>query len=194
MSSADALQALLDRQQITDLIYRYCRAVDRLDIPLGHSLWHADGSADYGAGIYQGPGRGVIDHICAQHRHALAHSHQVSNILIELDGERATSESYVIATLRVARGDALQQIMVWTRYLDRWSRRDGRWGLDHRIAVRDFDERREVNALSQDERVRRDAGDPSYAVLAALREVDGALQAMNTAAAPVRTAVDPRRP
>ncbi|MFA5939518.1 MAG: nuclear transport factor 2 family protein [Sinimarinibacterium sp.] len=165
----ESLQALLDRQQITELIYRYCRAVDRLDVPLGHSIWHEDATADYGAAVYQGPGRGVIDLVCAQHRHALNHSHQVTNVLIEVDGDRAASESYLIATLRLQRDDKLQQIMVWTRYVDRWSRRQGRWGLDHRIALRDFDEIREVRALSQDERSRRDRQDPSYAVLAGLR-------------------------
>jgi hypothetical protein len=37
------LQALSARQAITELSYRYCRSVDRLDIPLGHSIWHDDG-------------------------------------------------------------------------------------------------------------------------------------------------------
>lgn len=154
-----------DREAIRELIYRYCRSVDRLDVALGHSIWHEDATADYGAAVYQGPGRGVIDHVCAQHRHALNHSHQVSNILIELNGDRAGSESYVTATLRLERAGKLQQIMVWSRYVDRWSRRDGRWGLDHRIALRDFDEIREVVAMSADERGRRDGGDPSYTVL-----------------------------
>lgn len=57
--------ALADRQAITDLIYRYCRSVDRLDIPLGYSIWHDAATADYGADVYQGDGRGAIDHICA---------------------------------------------------------------------------------------------------------------------------------
>src|SRR5580698_753031 len=144
MSSQDSQQNRADREVITDLIYRYCRSVDRLDIPLGHSIWHDDAVADYGADVYQGNGRGVIDHICAQHLHTLHHSHQVSNILIELDGERAASESYVTASLRVRRGAKLMQMTVWSRYIDRWSRREGRWALDHRLTVRDFDEIREV--------------------------------------------------
>lgn len=154
-----------DRQAITELIYRYCRSVDRLDVALGHSIWHPDGRADYGEAVYQGNGRGVIDHICAQHRHTLAHSHQVSNIIIDLDGDRAGSESYVTATLRVRRGEQLKQITVWGRYIDQWSRRDGRWGLDSRISARDFDEIRDVTAMSEHDIGRRDRSDPSYAVL-----------------------------
>ena len=165
MAELERLQALVDRQQISELIYRYCRSVDRLDVPLGHSIWHEDGVADYGADVYRGDGRGVIDHICAQHRQLLHHSHQVTNLLIDLDGDRAGSEAYVMACLRMRRGDKLVQMAVWGRYVDRWSRRDGRWGLDHRLAIRDFDEVREVMPLQEHDLARRDHGDPSYRVI-----------------------------
>jgi hypothetical protein len=162
---ADLLQELTDRQAITDHIHRYCRAVDRLDVALGHSIWHDDGIADYGPTVYQGDGRGVIDLICKQHRHTLHHSHQVTNILIALDGDRAGSESYAIAALRMRRDGALKQVTVWTRYIDQWSKRDSRWGLDKRIAIRDFDEIRDVVVLAEHDVGRRDRSDPSYTVL-----------------------------
>ena len=162
---SDALQAVADRLAITDLIYRYCRSVDRLDIPLGHSIWHDDSYADYGADVYQGDGRGVIDLICAQHLKTLAHLHLVTNILIELDGDRASSESCHFATLRIAAGEGFRQISVWGRYLDSWSRRDGRWGIDRRHTVRDFDEIRDVTPLQHHDVGRRDRSDPSYAIL-----------------------------
>jgi hypothetical protein len=160
-----AFKALADRQAITDLIYRYCRSVDRLDVALGHSIWHDNGVADYGADVYQGDGRGSIDHICAQHLHTLHHSHQVSNILIDLDGDVAGSEAYVTASLRTRRGAQLMQMTIWGRYVDRWSRRNGSWGLDHRLTVRDFDEIREVAPLHHHDTGRRDRSDPSYVVL-----------------------------
>lgn len=165
MNTQDRLAALADRQAIVDLIYRYCRAVDRLDVELGYSIWHEDGIADYDHGFYRGPGKGVIDLICAQHRQLLHHSHQVSNILVELDGDRASSESYVTASLRTMKAERLVQITVWGRYLDQWSRRNGRWGLDKRVSVRDFDEVREVTELKRYEAARRDRNDPSYLIL-----------------------------
>lgn len=165
MTGAETCRALADRQAITDLIYRYCRAVDRLDIPLGHSIWHEDGVADYGAAVYQGPGKGVIDLICAQHRQTLNHSHQVTNILIDLDGDRAASESYVTASLRIMHGEQLKQLSVWGRYIDSWSRRGGHWGLDKRLSIRDFDEMRDVAEMVRHETGKRDRTDPSYAVL-----------------------------
>jgi hypothetical protein len=165
VTDESGFNALADRLAITDLIYRYCRAVDRLDIPLGHSIWHDDAMADYGADFYQGKGRGAIDHICAQHRRTLHHSHQVSNILIELDLDRAGSEAYAIASLRAYRDEKLFQMTIWGRYVDRWSRRNGRWGLDHRLAIRDFDEIREVTPLQHHDVARRDRSDPSYGAL-----------------------------
>lgn len=155
-----------DRQSITDLIHVYCRSVDRIDVPLGHSIWHDDATADYGAAYYQGPGKGVIDRICADHAGLLGHSHQIGNILIRLDGDRAGSEAYCTATLRMQRGEALMQISVWSRYVDRWSYRHGRWGLDHRMAIRDFDEVRDVRAMSHGTMGRRDRDDPSYTLFA----------------------------
>jgi hypothetical protein len=107
----------------------------------------------------------VIDHICAQHQHALHHSHQVSNIIIELEGDRAGSESYVTTTLRVQRGEQLTQIIVWGRYVDQWSRRSARWGLDKRVSILDFDEIRDVTTMYEHDTARRDRSDPSYAVL-----------------------------
>jgi hypothetical protein len=165
MSDKDMLRALADRQVITDLIYRYCRAVDRIDHELGYTLWHEDSVADYGEGVYHGSGRGFIDFVCAQHRRTLGHSHQVTNIIIELDGDRAGSEAYVTANLRVEQGGQLRQISVWGRYLDQWSRRNGRWAIDRRISIQDFDEVRPVIAQAQHDRGRRDHSDPSYAVL-----------------------------
>lgn len=164
MTDLALLQQVADRQAITDVIYRYCRAVDRIDPELGYSIWNEDAVADYGA-IYQGDGRGVIDLICSQHQHLLYHSHQVSNILIELDGDTAGSEAYVTANLRLQAGKQLKQISIWARYIDQWSRRNGRWGIDKRTVIVDFDEIRDATAMGQASAGHRDRTDPSYIAL-----------------------------
>jgi hypothetical protein len=164
MNNAMTMQTLADRQAITDLIYRYCRAVDRIDPELGYTIWHEDAEADYGESIYRGSGRGFIDFVCAQHRRAVCHSHQISNVIIDLDGDRAGSESYVTANVRFAAGAVLKQVTVSGRYIDRWSRREGRWGIDKRIYVLDFEEIRDVPADNRGTG-RRDRNDPSYGVL-----------------------------
>jgi hypothetical protein len=159
------IDPVADRQAITDQIYRYCRAMDRIDRELGYSIWHADGMADYGPGLFMGSGRDFVDRVCIQHGHMLNHSHQVTNIIIELDGITAASEAYVTATLRVEREGKLTQMMVWSRYVDRWSKRDGRWGIDQRLCIIDMDESREVTPIRTSTIGTRDRDDPSYAVL-----------------------------
>ena len=162
----DPIQDVIDKQAITELIYTYCRAVDRLDIALGHSIWHEDGYADYGADYYQGPGRGVIDTICEHHLGLASHSHQVSNILINLDGDDAGSESYVTGSMQMERDGKTMQIGVWGRYLDRWQRRAGKWGLLHRVVTFDHQEVREVQTMpGHGIASARSGDDPSYAVL-----------------------------
>jgi SnoaL-like domain len=157
---------MTEREAITDLIYRYCRAMDRIDRAQGYAIWHPDGTADYGEAVYQGSGRGFVDQACEQHAALMRHSHQVTNIILEVDGDRAGSESYYTTALRLIRDNTTQEIRVWGRYIDTWSKRDGRWGIDHRIAIRDFDDIRTVTPMSDDARSRRNHDDPSYGVLA----------------------------
>lgn len=155
---------LADHQAITDQIYSYCRAMDRIDHQLGYSIWHEGGTALYGP-MFSGTGRGFIDWVCEQHSGMLSHSHQVSNILIRLDGDKAGSESYVTAALRLRLEGKLMQMTARGRYIDRWSRRDGRWAIDHRIYMHDFDEMREITTTLTEGWGRRDLQDSSYEVL-----------------------------
>jgi hypothetical protein len=154
---------LADMLAIQRQIYNYCRSVDRLDVPLGHGVFHADSHADFPS--YQGTGRGWIDAVCVAHLDFLHHSHQVTNVLIDVEDDTAGSEAYVIANLRQQQGDRLINRMFSARYIDRWSKRDGRWAIDRRTCVVDFSEERDVTALGNDSRSARDGTDPSYSVL-----------------------------
>ena len=156
------IQKLVDKSDITDNLYRYCRCVDRLDPELGYSIWSSNSVADYGE-FYQGNGPGVIDLICSQHKQLLTHSHQMSNILLEVQGDTAASESYVTATLRMNKNKQIMQMTVWSRYIDSWINEHGRWLLSKRIAIRDLDEIRPVTPITQKYGGARDSSDPSYA-------------------------------
>ena len=156
-----------DKLAIMEQIYRYCRSVDRLDVPLGHSVFHEDSYADFS--VYKGPGRGWIDWVCEEHRKFLHHSHQVTNIVLEVAGDRAGSESYVTATLRARHDGKVMQRQFWARYVDQWSRRDGHWAIDRRECVIDFASTCEVTPLGEHERARRDHGDPSYEALESVK-------------------------
>lgn len=136
-----------------------------MDRDLGYAIWHEDATVDYGADVYRGTGRGVIDFVCEAHKGTLARTHRVTNIVIDLRGDAAVSEAYVVATLRVMRDGKVHQITSHGRYLDRWAWRDARWGIVHRAVVIDFDEIREVTPIRATSPARRDRSDPSYAAL-----------------------------
>ena len=153
-----------DRQAIADQIFNYARAMDRIDHALGYAVWHAEGTADYGA-LFSGSGRSFVDWVCATHATMIGHVHRVSNLLIKLDENRAASEAYVHATLRFEQDGVVRQASAWGRYLDRWSRREGLWAIDHRIYVQDLDEVRDAGPQLVGGWGRRDSTDPSYAVL-----------------------------
>jgi hypothetical protein len=124
--------------EITEVIHRYCRAVDRMDRELASTLFHEGATADYGP-TYSGSAEGLIDNLWKNHAKLLGHSHQVTNILIEVDGDRAGSEAYAFGTLWDAAPDGpLVVLTAFGRYLDRWSRREGVWAIDHRRFVYDL--------------------------------------------------------
>lgn len=164
MATSTFADHVADRQAITDKLYRYCRSVDRLDAACGHSVFHEDSYADFSP-TYKGIGRGWIDFICEGHKAFLHHSHQVTNVIIEIDGDRAGSESYVTAKLQSRDGDKIIQRDICARYVDTWSKRGGEWAIDRRDCIVDFDAVFEVTAGNADSRARRDTSDPSYAVL-----------------------------
>ncbi len=157
------IEAMLAKHAISEQIYRYCRAMDRADIPLGYSIWHEDGTADYGPN-YVGTGRGFIDWAKDFHfANAERHSHQVSNILIRLNGDdSADSESYFTATLRMKREEGPVDIVISGRYLDRWEKRAGHWAITHRQCLGDLQHSGVLtNGLTVGGGT-RDTNDPSY--------------------------------
>ena len=159
------LESLLAKQAISEQIYNYCRAMDRIDHELGYQIWHPDGLADYGD-IYQGTGAGFIDFVCQAHIPMVAHSHQISNILIRLDGDKAASESYVTAVLHYRIDGQLMQQLTKGRYLDQWSCRNGRWAIDKRQYIHDLDDLRVVeNQYNPVSTGSRDRSDPSYQLI-----------------------------
>ncbi|MFT3864977.1 MAG: nuclear transport factor 2 family protein [Solirubrobacterales bacterium] len=163
--SATALEELLAREAIRAQLHNYCRAMDRRDDALARAVWHEDGTADYGAEVFQGRGRDFVDQVSRNHLRRAAHSHQIATIGIEVDGERAASEAYATVRLVTEGADGVTEERYVGRYLDRWSRREGRWAIDHRRWVLDFGEldRPVATPLAGDGA--RDPGDPSYAVL-----------------------------
>ncbi len=158
---------LFAKQEITEILYRYCRAMDRMDKPLALSIWHPGATVDYGS-TYKGDVPGFIEAAWAIHSSMICHSHQITNILIatDLEANQAQSEAYAIAALRYTdEKDQTVQLTVRVRYLDRLSMKNGQWAIDHRLVVHDFSDVCVVEDSSVPAEGRRDGEDPSYLFL-----------------------------
>lgn len=129
-----AIQALLDKDAIRDVILRYARGIDRHDAGLMASAYHPDATDDHGA--YVGDAAGFIAYANEVHSaDFVAHQHHMTNCLIDLDGDRARGETYYLAVLRTNGGGLMA---VGGRYLDQFERRDGGWAISDRTTLVDW--------------------------------------------------------
>ncbi len=131
------LQALLDKQEISELIYQYCNAADRHDHALMRSLYHEDAIDDHGS-FFNGLAMDFIDQLPAIQEPMLILQHNITNLQIRLDGDYAEAEVYVIAFHQVKTDEGAQDLIIGGRYFDKYERRDGRWKFSHKSVVADW--------------------------------------------------------
>lgn len=141
---------LADRAQIQDVMHRWCRAVDRLDVAAMPALFHPDLYDNHGA--FNGGLEGLMAWISERHKTITFSLHQVSNMLIEFAGpDLALVETTFVAIQRYSpeareslaqtSGGKLGQpgmatdVMGTGRYVDRFERRDGSWKIARRTVV-----------------------------------------------------------
>ena len=128
---APEIQRLLDRQAIVDCLHRYSRGLDRHDEELLASAFHEDAIDHHGD--FLGPPSEFVPWANAGHEAGwLSHTHFLDPGTIEIDGDVAHSECYVLWVLR--RKDETGVDFGGGRYIDRFERRSGEW----RIAAREL--------------------------------------------------------
>ncbi len=178
-----SIEILLAKQAITENLLRYCRAMDRMDDELGRSCYHAD-SVDQHSLMYSGPGHGWIDWVHAFHEPMDVTRHTISNVLIEVDGQQAWSESYWTLQLRFTSASGPADFIGGGRWLDHHVKADGAWAIKHRRTTNDWDRVELVRGTAADFEggpaleidmsipafiATRDRSDPSYDFLAGRR-------------------------
>lgn len=93
----EQVQKLVDRGEITDLISRLGLLLDEKDFDSARSVFTEDVSAKFPAGHIQG-----VDDLAESGRQNIgpfaAVQHVITNLLIALDGNRATARANLIAT------------------------------------------------------------------------------------------------
>ena len=137
MTEQAAMAEAVAKLAITDVIHRYARALDRMDRQAALSCWHNGGTDDH-APLYSGSAIGFIEWLWPVHAAMEVTRHVITNIMIEVEGDRAGSESYWTVTLRVPHEDSRYDIMGQGRYVDTWERIDGVWAIRHRQSLSDW--------------------------------------------------------
>jgi hypothetical protein len=124
------------REDVGDVVLRYARGVDRRDWELVRACF-ADEAMVEGS-RFSGP----IDEYLAILRPGVeafpTTMHFMGNQLAEIDGDRASTETYAIAHHFADAEGRDERIVMGVRYLDDLERRDGRWVIVHRRAISDW--------------------------------------------------------
>lgn len=126
------IRELIDKQEIHEILIRYCRGADRGDPDLIAAAYH-DGAIEDHGGTFKGPASEYVDMLRRVFPKAPRMTHATTNVLIELDGDRARVESYILTFSRLEGEDGGSfDSLTTSRVVDRFERRDGRWGIAHR--------------------------------------------------------------
>jgi hypothetical protein len=126
-----AIQALLDKQEITEVLMRYSRAVDRGDVDLLRECYHTDAAEDHG-GTFAGSAADYIAKIAPMLPRGGVLTHAVSNVLIELHGDAARVEAYITTFARLKKEGEKFDTLTLARTLDRFECRDQVWRIASR--------------------------------------------------------------
>jgi hypothetical protein len=132
---------LIDKQAIAELLYRYCRGCDRADEATLRSCFHADSRHRHGG--FDGTSADFATLAMKIIRGVKRTKHLLTNVLIELKGDEAVSESHYFAYHRQVEPKSGMEYDYFTggRYLDRFQRRAGEWKIAHRVGLIDFERR-----------------------------------------------------
>ena len=136
MDEQTALEEVVAQQAIAELGCRYARGVDRGDPEIIRSAFHDDASIV--SGVFNGAAIEFATAIGAMlDEGSVRVAHTVTNHWIDVDGDNAVGESYVVA-FQGTKGDVPQDVMTGGRYIDRYERRGGEWKISHRTFVMDW--------------------------------------------------------
>ena len=155
----------------------YPRGLDRQDTSIGLRVFAEDAYIDYGTAPdgswdWQGTGPEWIDCCTNTIDKGITarggyYAHEIFNICIEVNGDKAGSEYYGCAPVMTPHDDGTY---TWgasvARYNDKWECREGDWVIVERIVTNDFQWKIDGARLGEPYGCAFDESDPSYSALA----------------------------
>lgn len=134
---AKRVDELSSREAIRDCICRINRGIDRIDRDLLISGFHPDAKVQWATPEPVDLATFIETAINVQHTTSRV-QHLVGNILIDLHGDVAGAESYEIARHLTPMGEEKKDLIIASRYVDRFSRRGSGWRIERRFKVLDW--------------------------------------------------------
>ena len=124
----------VDKEQIAEVLIRYATGIDSKDWPLLRSCWTDEIDVDY-----QQLGRftsadALTDVMRQLHENMGPTYHRMSNIVIAIDGDRATARSYVQAVLMLQPNDSTNWVDALGHYDDVFVRTPDGWRIRERVS------------------------------------------------------------
>lgn len=166
-SLEEQLKVLLAEREIRHVLLRYCRGVDRCDAELIASCYHEDAIDDHGNWQVSGKNapNAIISRVAPGPESAM---HFMGNILIEVEGDTAYSESYVLAFRTDHQADRAYTRTRAIRFVDKFSYRNNVWRISERVVVDDWNRIDEVMESMADTPLFRpsskSSNDPVYTI------------------------------
>ncbi|WP_313802529.1 nuclear transport factor 2 family protein [Sphingobium sp.] len=133
-----AIDNMLAKNALNDLVMRFCRAADRRDYDLLRTFFHDD--AVYKVGnVFSGSVDECLEWLSGAMEAFELTNHFVCNASYRIDGDRADGELYFIAYHRTIGAELIanqrtssaepKHLIVTGRYLDNYECRHGEWKL-----------------------------------------------------------------
>ncbi|MCP3870075.1 MAG: nuclear transport factor 2 family protein [Gammaproteobacteria bacterium] len=176
MDMQEQLQQLLDKQAMTEVMYKFARALDRVDGELMKSTYWEDAIEEHQDPVfpdlffYNDNAHAFVEPAMKGFRALKVTQHRISNPLIEIDGASAKAECYVWV-FHVHDEDGVdKEGILGGRHHFLFECRDGVWKIKHRSTVFDWNQNQNATAIWSENyedkyRGRRDRRDDSYQYL-----------------------------
>ncbi|HET6736948.1 nuclear transport factor 2 family protein [Mycobacterium sp.] len=121
-----------DKAQIAEVLIRYATGIDSKDWALFRTCWADVVDIDYGdLGHFSSADEFTV--LMTQIHDGMGQTyHRISNLVIEVDGDRATARSYVHALLMAIPDDSTSWVDALGHYDDELVRTSEGWRIDKR--------------------------------------------------------------
>jgi len=129
----DALQDLVDRQAITDVLFRYASSVDRKDFTTLRSLFADDARATYTTVAELEGADNIVKWIDDMTADKAWQHHLLSVYHIDFTGPDEAETLTYHTSHQTTKGDEGAVTLIVARYNDRLRRQDGTWKIVEKI-------------------------------------------------------------